>query len=326
MSNARLRPYRTIVPLLLALSARACAPAGDGAPPSAAAVEPEPAATAAEPPAAAPDDDPGEAAPAGEAAPTAPGDPAAAPGPAAATALEEADDPACPSGMALVEGSYCLAPEQRCLEVQEIKGAPPGSDRGHCLRYAEPVTCFEDRRRPMRYCMDRYEWPNRRGEKPQVLTSWQDAREMCASVGKRLCTENEFNFACEGEDMKPYVYGHARDATQCNFDRPYRPRTFVFSPWETCLGDEACRAAFEAIDQRLPAGSLESCRSDDGIYDLIGNVNEWVMRPDERPPRRSGIKGGWWGPVRARCRPTVGFHDEGDYGYEVGFRCCADAG
>jgi formylglycine-generating enzyme required for sulfatase activity len=237
----------------------------------------------------------------------------------------EPDDPACPTGMALVEGSYCLAPEQRCVEVQEIKGAPPEGARGHCLRYAEPVTCFEDRRRPMRFCMDRYEWPNARGAMPRVLTSWEEARALCASAGKRLCTEAEFNFACEGEEMRPHVYGYARDAAQCNFDRPYRPRTFVFTPWDACMADPACRQAFEALDQRMPAGSLESCRSREGVYDLIGNVNEWVIRPDERSPRRSGIKGGWWGPIRARCRPTVTFHDEGDFGYEVGFRCCADS-
>jgi formylglycine-generating enzyme required for sulfatase activity len=206
---------------------------------------------------------------------------------------------------------------------QEIPGAPV--PRGHCLRFAEPVTCFDDRRKPMHYCMDRYEWPNRRGEKPRTLTSWQDARATCAAAGKRLCTEEEWNFACEGEEMRAYVYGNARDPDQCNFDRPYRPRAFVFTAWDACQADPACKEAFDAIDQRLPAGSLETCRSKQGIYDLIGNANEWVMIPDKRTPHRSGIKGGWWGPVRARCRPTVTFHDEGDFGYEVGFRCCADA-
>ena len=62
-----------------------------------------------------------------------------------------------------------------------------------------------------------------------------------------------------------------------------------------------------------------------GAYDLNGNVNEWVERPHQKVPDRSGLKGGWWGPVRGRCRPTVTFHKESDYGYEVGFRCCADA-
>ena len=119
--------------------------------------------------------------------------------------------------------------------------------------------------------------------------------------------------------------GFSRDATKCNFDRPYRARTFTFTELDTCLADPACRAAFEAIDQRLPAGSMESCKSSDGVYDLNGNANEWVHLPKGKSPHRSGLKGGWWGPIRARCRPTVTFHDEGDFGYEAGFRCCSEA-
>lgn len=300
----------------LALAAPACAGGGESGSASRGEGEtdPEPAAPAG------PDETPAAQAPrptSAEAEPAAIG--AAEPLPQA----EEPGDPGCGAGMALVEGNYCLTPEQRCIEWQQILGAPVS--RGYCLRFAEPVTCFDNRRRPMRYCMDRYEWPNRRGEKPRTLTSWQDARAMCAAAGKRLCTEEEFNFACEGEEMRVHVYGNARDATQCNFDRPYRPREFVFTAWDTCQADPACKAAFDGIDQRLPAGSMETCRSRQGIFDLIGNVNEWVMIPDKRTPHRSGIKGGWWGPIRARCRPTVTFHDEGDFGYEVGFRCCSDA-
>jgi formylglycine-generating enzyme required for sulfatase activity len=229
----------------------------------------------------------------------------------------------CPADMELVEGRYCLAPEQRCVDPPD---GPNGGKNGanHCLRYAEPSTCFEDRRKPLRYCMDRFEWPNQKGAMPMVLVSWEDARQICASVDKRLCSEEEFNFACEGEAMRPYVYGFARDTSRCNFDKPYRERTFTFLSWGFCLADPDCREAFAAIDQRLPSGSMEGCRSDDGVFDLNGNVNEWVMIPGNRPPHRSGIKGGWWGPVRNRCRPTVTFHDEGDFGYEVGFRCCAD--
>jgi sulfatase modifying factor 1 len=145
---------------------------------------------------------------------------------------------------------------------------------------------------------------------------------MCAAKDKRLCTEEEFNFACEGEAMRPYVYGFSRDPSKCNFDKPYRARTFKFTEMESCGDDPACLAAYRAIDQRVPAGSMESCQSPEGVFDLNGNANEWVVIPDAKSPHRSGIKGGWWGPVRDRCRPTVTFHDEGDFGYEVGFRCC----
>jgi hypothetical protein len=85
-----------------------------------------------------------------------------------------------------------------------------------------------------------------------------------------------------------------------------------------------CRAEFQRLDQRLAIGERLSCVSWAGVYDLNGNVNEWVFVPEGKPPRRSGLKGGWWGPVRNRCRPTVRFHKEDDYGYEAGFRCCSD--
>jgi len=248
------------------------------------------------------------------------------PPPIGASGSASADEAGpCPADMALVAGDYCLTPEHRCLEYQNIhvngRVVP-----NHCVRYKEPASCFDDRKRPMRFCMDRYEWPNKKGEKPMTLVSWQSAREMCAAAGKRLCTVEEFNFACEGEEMRPFVFGFSRDASQCNFDKSYRERTYTFLAHDECMANPECRAAYEALDQRTPAGSIESCKSSDGVYDLIGNANEWVMISDGKPPHRSGIKGGWWGPVRNRCRPLVTFHDEGDFAYEVGFRCCSDPG
>jgi hypothetical protein len=232
---------------------------------------------------------------------------------------------ACNVGMSLVAGNYCLTPEQKCLAHQDIPSEDGKIVPNQCTRYEEPVTCYDDRRKPLRFCMDQYEWPNRKGELPRTLISYNHAKSTCEAEGKRLCTEEEFNFACEGEEMRPYVYGFSRDATKCNFDKPYRPRTFPFTELDTCMTDPACRAAYEAIDQRLPAGSMETCKSSDGVYDLNGNANEWVHLPQGKSPHRSGLKGGWWGPIRARCRPTVTFHDEGDFGYEAGFRCCSDA-
>ncbi|MEZ4440757.1 MAG: SUMF1/EgtB/PvdO family nonheme iron enzyme [Polyangiaceae bacterium] len=223
--------------------------------------------------------------------------------------------------MALVEGEYCRAVSQRCLERPKLRGA---EGYAQCQRYA-PSECLSKKREHLRVCMDRYEWPNRKGELPRTLTSWPEARELCASVGKRLCTEHEWQFACEGESMKPHVYGFERDPAACNFDRPYRQRTFNYAPWERCLADPACKAEYERLDQRKPAGSMPRCVSDHGVYDLNGNANEWVYRTDQAPPKRSGLKGGWWGPVRNRCRPMTTFHLEGDYGYEAGFRCCKDA-
>ena len=128
--------------------------------------------------------------------------------------------------------------------------------------------------------------------------------------------------------MLPYVYGYARDPGKCNIDKEYRypDHSKVLPEYDVCLATPWCKAELERLDQRLKIGASLSCVSWAGVYDLNGNANEWVDLPGKEPPNRSGLKGGWWGPVRGRCRPTVGFHKEGDYGYEQGFRCCADAG
>src|SRR6185436_16310220 len=152
-----------------------------------------------------------------------------------------------------------------------------------CRRYA-PSRCLARERRPMRFCMDRYEWPNQKGALPRTLTPWPEAQALCASVGKRVCLEDEFTFACEGEAMKPHVYGFERDPTACNIDRPYIQRTFSYAKWDACMADAACKAEFDRLDQRVPSGSMPRCVSDDGVFDLNGNVNEWVTRPNAPSP------------------------------------------
>lgn len=246
----------------------------------------------------------------------------------------------CAPDMVLVDGNYCPDVNQKCLEYHEEylrdearkkakrdKGEEVGKSTvsERCLRYQEPSECLSKKRRPMRFCMDRYEWPNQKGELPALLISWTDARKTCEKIGKRLCTEDEYNFACEGEQMLPYTYGYVRDPAKCSIDKPYRKREKKLLKYESCMEKPECKKELEKLDQRLPAGSMPACVSPFGVYDLNGNINEWVFRPKEKPPNRSGLKGGWWGPVRGRCRPTVGFHKEEDYGYEEGFRCCKDA-
>jgi len=246
----------------------------------------------------------------------------------------------CPDDMLRVAGEYCPNVLQKCVEhhdefEKDQKRKKRAADKGEgssastvserCLRYEEPSVCLSKKRTPMSFCMDRYEWPNQKGELPALLVSWGDAKKLCEEKGKRLCTESEYNFACEGEAMLPYTYGYERDPTACNIDKPYRKREKSLKKYARCMKNPQCKAELERLDQRLPTGSMERCVSPFGVYDLNGNINEWVVRPKKKYPNRSGLKGGWWGPVRGRCRPTVGFHKEDDYGYEEGFRCCKDA-
>lgn len=231
----------------------------------------------------------------------------------------------CPSDMVVVEGEFCPEAEQECVEYHPDYLADR-SQSERCLRYAEPSLCSSSQTTTLQFCIDRFEWPNRAGEKPRVLTQWSEAAALCEARGKRLCEQEEWLFACEGPQMLPYTNGFRRDPTQCVVDRLYIPPRHRFKRWAACQQDPQCSRAFRRVDQREPSGAFPQCVSPFGAFDMNGNVNEWVAVVDAVYPRRSGLKGGWWGPVRNRCRPTVRFHREDDWGYEIGFRCCRDVG
>ncbi|HEY8087055.1 MAG TPA: SUMF1/EgtB/PvdO family nonheme iron enzyme, partial [Polyangiaceae bacterium] len=90
----------------------------------------------------------------------------------------------------------------------------------------------------------------------------------------------------------------------------------VFDPRTSA--DEVAR-----LDQREPSGSRAACVSPYGVHDMTGNVDEWVVNVSQfGQPHMSGLKGGYWGPVRTRCRPMTTAHQETFRYYQIGFRCC----
>lgn len=174
---------------------------------------------------------------------------------------------------------------------------------------------------PMDFCVDRFEYPNVLGQNPMIVATFREAEAVCKKNGKRLCTENEWTFACEGEEARPYPYGWTRDTTACVIDRAWRPFT------EGGLQPRDGKAAREELDrlwQGEPSGSRGGCRSPFGVYDLTGNVDEWTRSVNAKG-YRSILKGGYWGPVRARCRPATRAHNEDFVAYQQSFRCCAES-
>jgi hypothetical protein len=218
----------------------------------------------------------------------------------------------CPEGMLLVEGEYCTNVDQRCLRFLDADEEFPM----RCAEFA-PSRCIGHRRH-MAVCIDEYEYPNRAGAYPQVMVSWYAARRACEARGARLCNMAEWTFGCEGEQMLPYPYGLRRDNTVCNVDNEHRrpDRTRLANP--ATSADESARL-YEAV----PSGQYARCVSPFGLHDMTGNVDEWVTNETGRP-FQSALKGGWWGPIRARCRPATLAHNEGFVYYQIGFRCCAD--
>jgi hypothetical protein len=175
--------------------------------------------------------------------------------------------------------------------------------------------------RELDFCMDRFEYPNVLGQNPVIVVTFHEAESLCEKSQKRLCNENEWTFACEGEEVRPYPYGYARDSQSCVVDRNWRP--FAEGALQPRDGAGA-RAELDRLWQAEPSGSRSTCKSPFGVYDMTGNVDEWT-----RSARTTGfssiLKGGYWGPVRARCRPATRAHNEDFVAYQQGFRCCGDA-
>jgi len=172
--------------------------------------------------------------------------------------------------------------------------------------------------RAMHYCIDRFEYPNRKGENPVIYVNFPEAEQLCTKEQKRLCTEDEWTFACEGEDALPYPYGFDRDKDACVTDKAWRP----FDP--SAYGKkETLVLELDRLWQGVPSGSQSKCKSPFGVYDMTGNIDEWT-RSVVPGGRKSILKGGYWGPVRTRCRPSTRAHGEAHVFYQQGVRCCKD--
>ncbi|MEZ4226254.1 MAG: SUMF1/EgtB/PvdO family nonheme iron enzyme [Polyangiaceae bacterium] len=212
-------------------------------------------------------------------------------------------EPACPDGMALVEGDYCPEVQHQCLKYMD----PPGRyENFRCAEYAQPARCTKPRKH-MRFCIDKYEFVEKGQSLPANYRSFTHAEQACGALGKRVCMESEYNFACEGEEMRPYPYGFSRDATACNADH-----------YDVVGNDGKLR------DMRAPAGAYPRCESPFGVYDLAGNLEEFVAI-DGSNPVRPAMKGAYWQPSRNHCRAAQTAHDRYYNGTETGFRCCSNA-
>ncbi|MDI1432260.1 SUMF1/EgtB/PvdO family nonheme iron enzyme [Polyangium sorediatum] len=295
-----------------ACSAAAPEPVMGGSPP--------PPPPPAPPPAAAiPTEKPADAAPpdaTGKTAEPAPATSAmATPAP---TPVPSAEPSACPPDMQLVEGEYCTEVEHKCKKSWFDK-----SNKKTVCEEFEPTSKCVGKKVKKRYCVDTYEWPNQKGVRPEVMNRFHQAQIKCASVGKRMCTESEWNFACEGPEMKPFPHGYVRDAAKCNGDHLWDdPNMKKVAARD---GDELAR-----LWKGVPSGSQPNCISAFGVADMPANTDEVVASEQPKGSRHAlydsvHTGGPWYKGVRNQCRPKVYTHDEDFYYYFLSFRCCAEA-
>lgn len=146
-----------------------------------------------------------------------------------------------------------------------------------------------------RFCIDRYEYPNKRGFMPVAGVTWLEAAALCRKQGKRLCSSDEWQRACAGSAERAYPYGD-------RFDR------------EKCVsGRKHTRGA-------STSGTHPECVSPEGVYDMSGNLWEWTGR---NAPEASLAGGGWMtGGGNSRCDSRAWTGLPGSTNFTYGFRCC----
>ncbi len=147
-------------------------------------------------------------------------------------------------------------------------------------------------------CIDAHEHPNRSGEVPASGLDLAAARQGCTSRGLRLCTAQEWELACSGKGgLRPWPYGDSYEVVRCNHGQ----------------------GKADAAPGPLASGLRPLCVTVDGVYDLSGNVWEWVDLGGGKGELRGGginVSAGF-GRCTSRASSAPKYSSP-----ETGTRCC----
>jgi formylglycine-generating enzyme len=165
-----------------------------------------------------------------------------------------------------------------------------------------------------------------RADYPVTRVSWHDAQAYCAFRAARLPTEAEFERAARGVRGRRYPWGELFNARASNHGR---------FGWDVT-------DASDGFAELAPVGSFGAGATAEGIYDLAGNVAEWVAdryspsyeAEDTRDPGGPGIgtsnlrviRGGSYAHPRFRLRGAArAFAEPSERRSTLGFRCARSA-
>ncbi len=150
---------------------------------------------------------------------------------------------------------------------------------------------------------------------PVTDLNWYDADAYCRWRGKRLPTEAEWEKAARGTDGHRFPWSDEFDEKKCN-----------------------CAGRYRGV---MPVGSFEEGKSSYGLYDMAGNVYEWVndwylaypgsdYNDEDFGEKYKVSRGGGWGgighyPLEIHYRTSFRFNIPPQAAYnDLGFRCAKD--
>ncbi len=218
----------------------------------------------------------------------------------------------CPAEMALVDGRVCVDRWEASL-VERL-----GAGRERAWSPFEAVDGHDGTVRAV----------SLPGVVPQGYISGEQARLACEISGKRLCSAEEWERACRGPRDTRFPYGNERRRLACNDDvRSVHPVAEAglqsgLDPqrwWSEGMNDPLINQLAGAL---LATGVRAECTNEHGVYDMVGNLHEWIDDPS------GTFRGGFYMDTALNgegCAYETVAHDFRYHDYSTGFRCCMDA-
>ncbi len=219
--------------------------------------------------------------------------------------IDAVADGGCPAEMALIEGRVCVDRWEASLEEVGLDGGVtpwspyynPGARRVRAVSGGGAV--------------------------PQGYISGAQAQSACREAGKRLCALGEWVAACRGPSNRTYPYGNTYVRRRCNEGRTPHPVIEFFGTSSGVFTTANMNnPGINMLPNSLaPTGMFWDCVTESGLYDMVGNLHEWI------DDAAGTFKGGFYVDAEINghgCLYTTTAHDFAYRDYSTGFRCCAD--
>ena len=246
----------------------------------------------------------------------------------------------CGSEMVLVGGAFCIdryesslvdrttgrqlsphyPPDQKRLSVLFERWTRKAPSSGRTLGRNMPVPI------PPAFTLNEKFSPRARSIQGQIPAGYMTrglAEAACKNAGKRLCRREEWVRACRGERNQNFPYGDSYQAGVCNVYRQNHPARLLHGDSSRNHLDPRLLLTEDEQGPLLKrTGVNNQCVSrwgNDGIYDMVGNLDEWIDDPS------GAFLGGFFSrATREGCQASIDSHSPGYLDYSLGGRCCAE--